>query len=336
MGDARDGFSLRAATAGDRPAVCDVIAAANDHDGLPMVVTIEEVEQDLDDERVVLATDARVAVDAAGAVVGYAFTFHLPSEECEERCYIFGDVHPAWRRRGVGSALLTWGIERASQQLGASTHELPRYIRVDAYDYCEADHRLFARHGFTPVRYFEELLRPLSDLPPEPASGAIPGLRIIPWPVDRSEEIRAEKNAAFADHWGSTPTSIENWIEMTSGHGSFVEHSFVCVDDHDRIVAHCLNARYPEDDVLLGRKDGWIESLGTLREWRGRGVASALIAMSLHQFARAGLSHASIGVDGDSPTGAARLYRALGFETRQRSITRQLEVAASGSGQVRM
>ena len=334
MDDVREGYSLRAATAADRPAVRDLIAAANEFDGVPLATTLEEIEQDLDDETVVLATDSRVAVDAEGAVIGYAFTYHLPSDESEERCYVFGDVHPTWRRRGVGGALMTWAVARAREQLLVSAHDLPRSIRVDAYDYCEADHRLFARHGFVPVRYFEELLRPLTDLLPEPSPGAIAGLRIVPWPTDRSEEIRAEKNTAFADHWGSTPTSPTNWEEMTSGHGAFLDCSFVCVDADDRIVAHCLNARYPEDDALIGRSDGWISSLGTLREWRGRGVASALIATSLHAFARAGLTHASIGVDSDSPTGAARLYRALGFEPRQRSITHQLDVPVSRPGQV--
>ena len=51
-----------------------------------------------------------------------------------------------------------------------------------------------------------------------------------------------------------------------------------------------------------------------------------MIAHSLHAFAAADLTHASIGVDSENPTGAARLYRSLGFERAQRSITHQLVV----------
>jgi mycothiol synthase len=87
-----------------------------------------------------------------------------------------------------------------------------------------------------------------------------------------------------------------------------------------------LNTRFPDDDELLGRREGWIDNLGTLPEWRGRGVATALIAHSLHAFAGDGLTHASIGVDSDNPSGAARLYRNLGFEPRQRSVTWQIEI----------
>jgi hypothetical protein len=38
------------------------------------------------------------------------------------------------------------------------------------------------------------------------------------------------------------------------------------------------------------------------------------------------LTHASLGVDSDSPTGAAKLYRGLGFELSQRLITRQITI----------
>lgn len=318
-------WALRAATPDDRPAIHRLVLAANEYDGLPLVVTLDEIEEDLDDEAVVLATDTRVAV-ADGEIVGYAFTLHMPSDVGLERAYVFGDVHPAWRRQGLGTELLAWGRARAEDQLLTSTNDLPKYVRVDAYDYCVGDHALYASLGFTAVRWFEELLRPLTDLPPEPAPDAIVGLTVVPWPGDRLDEILAVRNETFADHWGSTPILPERWVDQATGHGSYPECSFVAVDTDDRIVAMCMNGRYAEDDELLGRSDGWIQTLGVVRSWRGRGVASALIATSLHAFARAGLTHASIGVDSDSPTGAARLYRALGFEPSQRSITHEIRV----------
>ena len=91
-------------------------------------------------------------------------------------------------------------------------------------------------------------------------------------------------------------------------------------------MAICLNHAYPEDDELTGRREAWIESLGTVRDWRRRGVASALIAASLATFAADGFTHALLGVDSDNPTGAAHLYRALGFERQRRSITHQIEI----------
>jgi mycothiol synthase len=307
----------------DFPEIVELLDRAYRHDGVPRSTDLEELEEELDDVAVVRATDTRVA-EIGGAIVGYAYTIHLPSELREERSYVFGEVDPQFRRRGVGTALMQWALPRAEVQLRSSGRTLPRYIRTDRFDYLAGAHALFDSLGMRPVRYMEELLRPLADLPPlhTPA-----GTRIVPWPVDRDEEIRVEKNLAFADHWGSTPTSPLHWAGLVRGFGARPDLSFIAVDDDDRVVAHCLNHRYPSDDAVTGRSDAWIDSLGTLPAWRGKGVGSALVAHSLHAFASAGLTHASIGVDSENPSGAAQLYRRLGFTLQQRSITHEIALA---------
>ena len=290
-------------------------------DGVPRVLSLEEMEEEIDDHHVVLATDTRVAT-LDGTLAGYAYNYHLPSEVREERLFVFGLVAPEHRRKGVGTALMQWAIERGEQQLRSTGRDLPLYLRVDAFDHVESAHRLFASLGMDVVRYHDELIRPLEDLPPLPAAPA--GLRIVAWPDGRSEEIRLVKNEAFADHWGSTPTSAHHWDQMLHGPGARLDLSFVAEDGDGQIVAHCLCKRFPADDEITGRRDAWIDNLGTLREHRGRGVASALIAHALHAFAADGLTHAMIGVDSENPTGAARLYRSLGFGPLSRRINHQL------------
>ena len=317
-------IELLPASADDIERMCALLRRAEAHDRVPRVMLVDEMREEMETDNVDMATDVRLAV-VDGQLAGYVHTFHLPSDVRIERCYIFGTVDPAWRDRGVGRTMLSWGKDRAAEQLRTSTNSLPKYIRVDSYDYIESAHRLYARMGFTPVRWFEELLRPLTDLPPR---RQVDGIDIVPWPDDRDEEARQMKNVAFDDHWGSAPTSPENWHVNVRGFGARPDLSFVAIEQGSgRIVAVCVNHRYEADDDLIGRRDGWIETLGTLAEWRGKGLASALIVESLHQFAAADLTHASIGVDGDSPTGAARLYRALGFEPRQRSITSEIQLS---------
>jgi ribosomal protein S18 acetylase RimI-like enzyme len=292
------------------------------HDGVPRLIQLDELEAELDDDLVVLATDTRLAT-IDGELLGYAYTYHLPSELREERCYVFGTVDPPSRRRGVGTALMGWGIERGAEQLRSTRRTLPRYLRAYANDYIVGAIALFEHMGMAPVRYGEELLRPLTDLPPLSSPA---GVTIVGWPADRDEEIRAEKNISFVDHWGSTPTSVPHWQQAVRGYGARPDLSFIALDRDGRVIGHCLNKRFETDDVLLGRSDAWIENLGTLPEWRGRGIASALVAHSLHAFASAGCTHASIGVDSENPTGAARLYRQLGFETQQRNTTYELVI----------
>ena len=94
------------------------------------------------------------------------------------------------------------------------------------------------------------------------------------------------------------------------------------------MVGFCLNKRYAADNAVNGRKEGWIDQLGTLAQWRGRGLASQLIVASLHALAAEGLTHAILSVDSDNPTGATRMYRRLGFETLQRSIDSEIALDA--------
>lgn len=313
-------IELRPLTSDDFATVLDLQRRSNAFDGVQEMLELDELAEELDDDHVVLATDTRVAL-LDGEAVGYAYTYWLPSDVREERCYVFGAVSPHGRGNGAGRALMAFGIARAEEQLRSSGRDLPCYIRADALDRAEAALRLYARMGMVPVRYTDELLRPLTELPPLPTPH---GFRVVPWPAERSEEIRTVKNAAFADHWGSTPTSVHHWEQMTTGYGARPDLSFVALDEDGAVVGHCLCKRFEADDELIGRRDAWIDNLGTLREWRGRGVASALLAHALHAFAAAGLTHASIGVDSENPTGAARLYRGLGFEPRTRRVTYEI------------
>ena len=315
-------LTYRMAAPTDLPALTALINIANRVDDVPQVVELQELIEELHDAGDV-TTDVRVA-ELDNELVGYVRTMYLPSDQLWERCYLIGTVHPDHRGHGIGRTLMTWAIDRGSAQLRSSSNKLPKYLRVDVDEAVVPAVRLLDRLGFRKVRQFEELLRPLTDLP---AITEPDGVRIEPWPDGRDDEILQVKNKAFADHWGSTPTAPHTWDSMVRGFGSYAERSFVALDDHDRVVAYSLNHRTPADDEVLGRRDGWIDSLGTLPEWRGRGLASALIAHSLHAFVAAGLTHASIGVDSESLTGAIRLYKALGFVTHRSGSALEIALA---------
>lgn len=292
------------------------------HDREPLVTTPAEVTELLARPHFDPALDARLLV-VDDAAVGFAWIHHTPSDTREDHAYLLGMIHPEHRRHGLGTILFRWEMQRATERLRKSPPGLPRYLRTSSWDWIPDAHHLYESHGFVPVRWYEELLMSLEEgVEVEPPRG----VAILPWNAGPADEIRQVHNAAFADHWGSTPRDEATWNHELRGHGMRLDLSFVAVAA-DRVVGYSLNEVYPGDEELLGRRDGWIGTLGVLREWRGRGIASALIAASLDAFRSAGLSHASIGVDTDNPSGAARLYRRLGFRRRHRSVTHQREVA---------
>ena len=92
-------------------------------------------------------------------------------------------------------------------------------------------------------------------------------------------------------------------------------------------MGSCVNQAFPAASDLTGRLEAWIYNVSTVPAWRGQGLASAMVAWSLGAFDDAGFTHAMLSVDVDSPTGAGRLYQALGFVPVRRSIVDEIEVA---------
>lgn len=321
-------IQLVAPTLDDSDRITLLINRSEAFDGVPRILDSDELREELEAPNIDLQRDGRLVV-VDGELVAWVLVDHTPSGEVQERAIIGGNVDPAHRGRCIGRTLMSWALEHATNQLARIDNDLPKYIRVYGYEQITDLHHLLTRMGLTQVRWFEELLMPL-DLRPgviHPGLDEAHGVSIIPWPAERCEELRTVKNTAFADHWGSTPNSVGDWDSRVNGFGSLLDLSFAAIDESGALVGLCLNRHFPADEALSGRRDGWIDTLGTLKEWRGRGIASSLVRRSLEAFAGAEFTHAAIGVDSASPTGASRLYRALGFELQHRVIVSEIRVA---------
>ena len=313
-------LELRPASAADIPAIHALNRLIEIHDEVPLVTPIDEFEEWIDDPHFSFEHDSRIALLNEEAV-GYARLWHRPSNVIQSRVFMVGGVQPSHRRRGIGSALIKWQIRRGKEILAAAPPDLPRYLRTVAFDFEKEAITLYERHGLQPIRYFYELIRPISEVASVPET---PGIAIVAWDPDRNEELRQVTNASFADHWGSTPLDREAWTHRIESFGTRLDLSLMALDDN-RIVGILLASHFPDDQSLTGRLDGWIATLGTVRSHRKRGIASALLLSACHAFQREGFTHAVLGVDGESPTGAYRLYQGLGFTEMNKSVQHQLE-----------
>ena len=311
---------LRPATADDIPAIHALSRLIEIHDDVPLVTPIDEFEEWIDDPHFSFEDDSRIAL-VDDEAVGYARLWHRPSNVIQSRVFMVGGVEPSHRRRGIGSSLIEWQIKRGKEILAAAPPDLPRYLRTMAFDFEKEAIALYEKHGLEPIRYFYELIRPISEVASIPQA---PGNVISDWDPARDEELRQMTNASFEDHWGSTPVDREAWAHRMESFGIRLDLSLMALDE-DRIVGMLLASHYPDDQTVTGRLDGWITTLGTVRSHRKRGIASALMLTACHAFQREGFTHAVLGVDSESPTGAYRLYQGLGFTELNKSVQHQLE-----------
>jgi mycothiol synthase len=308
-----------------------ITGAAERADGVPYVMTLDEMREWFDDPDFDPGRDGRCAL-LDGEPAGVGFVRHSPSAERLEVAALDGCVDPVHRRRGVGSALLAWQVQRGREVMASYDHGLPCHLR--SYHFVEHVDAiaLVERAGLRAVRWFDHLVRPLAD----PLDVAVPdGVSIVEWDPALQDEVRQARNAAFADHWGSTVRTVESFAHWMGGSTTRLDLSRIALRD-GRVVGYSINEHYPEDVEVTGRLDGWIANLGVRREERGRGVASALIAASIDAFRAVGFDHAMLDVDSANPSNAHELYRRLGFELDRTEVAHELTVssgAASSSGE---
>jgi ribosomal protein S18 acetylase RimI-like enzyme len=85
-------------------------------------------------------------------------------------------------------------------------------------------------------------------------------------------------------------------------------------------VAYQLASFDPEYRLRSGYDEGFTDLLGVRRAWRGRGLASALLAEAMRRFKAGGMAHAGLGVDTENPTGALGLYTRMGYTPTIRNL----------------
>jgi ribosomal protein S18 acetylase RimI-like enzyme len=308
---------LRAAQIEDLESIAGLLTAVFGYDGIPIVQTAIELEEEFVAPCCTIENDVMV-MQLEEKIIGVAWTYFLPSESKEERCYVFGGVLPEFRQQGVGTELMTWAVQHGESLLRGTGRMLPKYLRTDVSQQNESAAQLFAKFSMKPVRFEEDVIRELNNLPEVNVNQKYV---IVPWDSARNEEARNVKNLAFQDHWGSTPTSSELWLQMVNGSTARLDHSFFAVNQQQEIVGLLLTHRYESDDELLEKRIGWIDKLATLAEHRKQSIAKNLIAHALRSYAQSGFTHAALTVDTENPTGAYGLYASLGFELYRGTVT---------------
>jgi len=305
----------RPLTAADAPALAALHALADPLDHPEWTVPETELRDRLSRADLDLAHDTIAAVTDAGAVVAYGINFLDQNPSTLLRVILDGAIAPEFRARGLGRLLLTWQRGRAQQQLKASALALPGWILTWQPVRNEAGVALARLLGFRPVRYSMSLSRDLSEpLAPRADSPEAP-FRIVPWSPGLSAAALAAHRAAFRDHWGSQPLSDAAWAELTEGPFFRPDLTFLAVaaDAPAEVLGYTVTSVFEHDFAHQGYSSSYLDLLGTLREHRGRGIASALLEHVLEASKAAGLERVVLDVDTENPTGAVGLYTSLGF-----------------------
>lgn len=291
-------------------------------DGTDEFYEVEDLAEELDESGFDPTTDS-FAVWAGDTMVGYGQLRVAANldHDGRVRCTPAGGVHPKWRGQGIGRELIARQEARALE-IAAKRHPgAEPFFRTDGELEGSAARRLLTHLGYAVVRYFNHLTRPLPG--EQIAVPELDGVALIS-PTDAHESaIHRAHNAAFADHWGSTPMSDEGWHDYWTSRTQRRQVSTIAVDDEGEVLAYVNCGQWTPREI-------YVAIVGTVPSARGRGLAAACLARTIRLAAESGeYDLIELDVDADSPTGATRLYERLGFQLKRTSAAMQKEAQSA-------
>jgi len=300
-------FEIRPAREDDLEDVVRLIETADDSLGLPLESTREDLVWTWHLPTTDLGRDTRIVLDGETLVAYGEATWKHPGEGGP--LFLFAWVHPQARGAGIETWLMSWG-ETLADERGSDG------IRTDAPDVDGARHDLLRSRGYVHVRSSFTMSKSLEA--DEDVGTVPPGVEIRPY-EDADERVLHEVNeASFAEHWGFRPTSLESFNEEL--HGDDWDPSLVFLADvNGETVGHAIAFQF--------RTCGHVGSLGVLKEWRGRGIATALLRRTFAELARRGMREVRLGVDAQTPHGAVALYERVGMSIYRRYDTFDLRTS---------
>ena len=211
-------------------------------------------------------------------------------------------VHPDYRLNGVGTDLYYRFVELAREAGAATMHITPNSQATLLLEFLE-------KRGFSLDRYFWEMRLPADQAVEAPAMPE--GFTVRTFVPGQDEPLWLEaRNVTFADHYGSVSRTIEE-ITHLSREEHFRPEGLFFAFDGDKLSSFCFTGIDSREAERLGYTIGHVHSLGTMPDYRRRGVGRGLLLYAI-EYLRKHVETISLGVEGKNEL-ALPLYEGVGF-----------------------
>jgi ribosomal protein S18 acetylase RimI-like enzyme len=297
---------------GDADAVCELRVGCAERDQVDPLSASESLpgRQEYREAlaRIVAAGQQhmRLVAEVDGQMVGYTLIESWSEDDGRWVYLILGWVLPAWRGRGIGTAMLHWG-ERTALRLAATDHPGERCEFAGNASSTEVEATALLLHeGYAAGYTVLEMGLDFSALPPVhplPAGIEVRPARSehIPLMADSIHESYRNEYAGNRFHETST---VEDTVARLSG-SRHDPALWQVAWDGDRVVGNVL--------PLVERGRATMYDISVRPHYRRRELARALLTRALWDLRGRGLEVIRVNTIAEFQTRAKDLYTSVGF-----------------------
>jgi len=302
----------------DYPGMVAVFEASKNADRFDWVITVDDVRREFDHLHNCDPYQDMLVAEIDGQMIAYSRVWWEQESEGDRTYTFIGLLVPAWRRKGIGRAMIRHAEQRLREIASGHPAEIPKYLQRGVVDSEAGLEVLLRNEGYEPVRFGFSMVRPTSQ--PLPGASLPEGLEVRPVRDEDLRKIMEASDEAFRDHWGYRPMT-EHDLQQWMGDRAFDPSLWKVAWDGEQVAGGVLGYLDQAENEAHGRKRGYTECIWVRRPWRRRGLARSLLVESIAMFVAMGMEETALGVDTQNPHGALRLYESVGYRVERRHTT---------------
>ncbi len=307
--DALTFWNLRDAR--DYPLLLELNRSSRQADGDPVPITLEAIADTLahmdgltQEQGVILASDGDTPI-------GYSRLGWYSSRPQTRLYYQISFMIP--EQRALWPALIAENERRLRAVAAGHAPVSEQYFQAWASDHQRDWKAALEVSGYQAVRRFNNMLYHLGAAPDKSMPAGLEVRPVLPEHMRSIWEAQREMNAGLfenvAEDW--LDEKYPAWLANPEHNPRFWQVAWAGDQVAGMVLAHMDEKGNEEQHG----KHGYTEHIYVRPQWRGRGLASALIARSLQVLKAQGASEAELGVDAENESAAFRLYERLGYKT---------------------
>jgi len=302
-------LTTRAPRPDEAQAVTDLVIACDIHELGEPDFELDDLLTDWHMPGFDLERDAVVVVDG-DRIVAYAVFVRND--------YVDVYVHPDSRGRGIGRSILEWSERRGLERTPPGEEIRLGQVITSGHDGART---LLERHGYEPARTYWRMSMPLEETPTPPAWPE--GVLVRTFDQERdTRAVFALVQDAFGDNERYAAESFEEWQAFMIDREAFEPGLWFIAESKGEIVGCVLCPNYEDE--------GYVRQLAVARDWRRRGLGTALLRQAMSEFSRRGRNEIGLVVDSGNRTGAKEMYERAGMTVAREHVRYEKTLTAPG------